>query len=54
MWKTLMAQIREEIYDSLTNHGLFPENKKECSKGSRSTGDILYIDQHILKEFKTS
>ena len=37
MWKILTAQIREEIYFSLTSHGLFPEEQKGCHKESRST-----------------
>ena len=31
--KILIAQIREEIYDSLTSHGLFPEDQRGCCKG---------------------
>ena len=53
MWKILTAQIREEIYYSLTSHGLFPDEQKECRKGSRGTAELLYIDQHILNESKT-
>ena len=53
MWKILTAQIREEIYNSLTSHGLFPEVQKGCRKGSRGTAELLYIDQHILNESKT-
>ena len=46
MWKILTAQIREEIYFSL------PEEQKKCCKGSRGTGELLYIDQRILSESK--
>ena len=53
MWKILTAQIREEIYYSLTSRGLFPEEQKLCRKGSRGTAELLYIDQHILSESKT-
>ena len=53
MWKILIAQIREEIYYSLTSHLLFSEEQKGCRKGSRSTGELHYIDQHILNESKT-
>ena len=53
MWKILTAQIREEIYYSLTSRGLFPDEQKGCCKGSRSTAELLYIDQHILNENKT-
>ena len=44
MWKILTAQIREEIYHSLTSHGLFPDEQKGCCKGSRGTAKLLYID----------
>ena len=52
MWKILTAQIREEIYYSLTSRGLFPNEQKGCRKGSRGTAELLYIDQHILNESK--
>ena len=53
MWKILTAQIREGIYDSLISRGLFLDDQKGCFKGSRGTGDLLYINQHILNESKT-
>ena len=53
MWKILTAQIREEIYHSLTSRGLFPDEQKGCCKGSRGTAELLYIDKHILDESKT-
>ena len=53
MRKILTEQVREEIYFSLTSHGLFPEEPKGCHKGSRSTGELLYINQHILNDIKT-
>ena len=53
MWKILIALIREEIYYLLTSHGLFLEEQKGYHKGSRGTGELLYIDQHILNESKT-
>ena len=52
MWKILTAQIREEIYYSLISHELFPEEQKGCHKGTRGTGELLYIDQHIFNESK--
>ena len=33
--------------------GLFPEEQKGSLKGTRGTGELRYIDQHILKESKT-
>ena len=53
MWKILTTQVKEEIYFSLTSCGLFPEEQKGCRKGSRGTGELLYIDQHIINESKT-
>ena len=55
MGKILTAQIREDIYYSLTSRGSFPEEQKECRKGSRGTAELLffYIDQYILNESKT-
>ena len=49
----LTAQIREEVYYSLTTRRLFPEEQKGCRKGSRGTGESLYIDKHILNKSKT-
>ena len=53
MWKILTAQIREEIYYSPSRRGLFSEDLKGCCKRSRGTGELLYIDQHIVNESKT-
>ena len=53
MWKILTAQIREEIYYSLTSRGLFPDEQKGYCKGSRGIAELFYIDQHILNESKT-
>ena len=53
MWKILTAQIREEIYYSQTSCSLFPDEQKGWWKGSRSTAELLYIDQHILNESRT-
>ena len=53
MWKIFTAQIKEEIYYSLTSRSLFPDEQKGFGKGSRGTAELLYIDQHILNESKT-
>ena len=45
-----MPQIKQEIYNSLISHGLFPEEQKRYCKCSRGEGYQLYIDQHIFKE----
>ena len=51
--KILTAQIREDIYDSLRNRGLFTEDQKGSRKQTRGTGELLCIDQHILNDNKT-
>ena len=52
-WTISTAQIREEIYYSLTSRRLFPEEQKGCCKGFRGTEESLYVDQHILHKSKT-
>ena len=54
MWKILTSQIKEEIYFLFEGCGLFHEEQKGCSKKTRGTDDLLYIDQHIQKDMKTS
>ena len=49
----LTAQIREKIYYSMISRRLFPEVQKRCRKGTRCTGEQLYINQHIHNESKT-
>ena len=49
----IKAQIRENIYYSLTSHGLLPEEQRGCRKGYRVSAELLYIDHHILNESKT-
>ena len=41
------------IYYSLVCYGQFPEEQKGCHRGTRGIDDLLYIDQHIIKEAKT-
>ena len=52
MRKILTAQIREVIYDYLMSSWLFPEEQKRCHKGTRGTGELLYIDQPVFNESK--
>ena len=52
MGKVLTAQIRGKNYSSLTSR-LFPKEQKWCRKGSRDTGELLYIDQYTLNESQT-
>ena len=42
-----------EIYDLLISCGLFLDEQKVCGKWTRSRGELLYIDQHILNERST-
>ena len=39
---------KEKIYNSLTSRRFFPDEQKECRKGSRGTADL-----HVLNESKT-
>ena len=41
------------LFTEFLSHGLFSEEQKGCRKGSRSTAELFYIDQHILNESKT-
>ena len=50
--KILTAQISEEIYYLVVSHRVFTAKQKGCHKRTRETGDLLYIDQHVLKEAK--
>ena len=52
MWKILTAQIRKGVSLSLLHHGLFPEEQKICCWDRGGTGDLLNIDQQLLKEGK--
>ena len=49
----ITAQIWEDIYNSLISRELSLEGKKGCHKWTRGKAELLYIDQHILKEIKT-
>ena len=44
MWKILMAQIREEIYFSLTSRVLFPDEQRGYCKGSRQGKENNFIN----------
>ena len=50
--KSLETYWIHHVYDSLISHGLFPEKQKGCHMEIRGTGDLWYIDIHILKESK--
>ena len=52
MWKILTVQIKEEVSYSFVCRGLFLEEQKRCHKGTRETGDMLFMDQHIFKVTK--
>ena len=51
-WKILTGIIAEEAYTFLEQRSLLPEEQKGCRKGSRGTGDLLYIDRMLLQEVK--
>ena len=53
--KTLLltAEMIANINYKLISRKIFHEEQKGCSKRSRGTEELLYIDQHILNENKT-
>ena len=53
MCKILIAQIWKGIYYSLISRRLFPKEQKGYHKATSGSGNLLHIDQHILKESKT-
>ena len=53
MWKILIGVIAEEVYKSLEEREILPEEQKGCRKGSKGTNDLLYIDKQILREVKS-
>ena len=52
-WNIPTTQIREQINYSLISRGIFPDEHKRRCKRTRSTEELLYINQHILNESKT-
>jgi len=50
MWKILTGVIAEEVYKSLEEREILPEEQKGYRKGSRGTNDLIYIDKQILRE----
>ena len=53
MWQLLTGVIANQIYAHLDQEKLLPEKQKGCSKGSRGTNDLLYIDRAVIKEAKS-
>ena len=53
MWKLLTGVIADQIYAHLVQEKLLPEEQKWCTKGSRGTNDLLYIDRAVIKEVKS-
>ena len=43
VWEILTEHIQEEICYSLKFPGLFSEEQKRSSKGTKGTNDLLYI-----------
>ena len=52
MWKILTALIKVKIFYMIISHVLCP-NRMDATRKKTRTSDLLYIDQHILKERKT-
>ena len=53
LWKLLTGLIADQIYAHLDQQKLLPEEQKGCSKGSRGTNDLFYIDRAVIKEVKS-
>ena len=49
MWKLLTGVIADQIYAHLDQEKLLPEEQKGCTKGSRGTNDLVYIDRAVIK-----
>ena len=49
MWKLLTGVITDQIYAHLDQEKLLPEEQKGCTKGSRGTNDLVYIDRAVIK-----
>ena len=52
MLKILTAQIKEEVYNLLISHELFPKEEKRHCQGIKGTGELRYTDKHIIEESK--
>ena len=53
MWKLLTVVIADQIYEHLDQEKLLPEEQKGCSKVSRETNDLPYIDRAAIKDVKS-
>ena len=53
MWKLLTGVIADQIYAYLDQEKLLPEEQRGCSKVSRGTNDLLYVDRAAIKEVKS-
>ena len=45
--------IADQIYEHLDQEKLLPEEQKGCSKVSRETNDLPYIDRAAIKDVKS-
>ena len=50
IWKILTAKIRQEIYYSSRT---VPQRIERIRQETRGTGELLYIDQHVIENSKT-
>ena len=53
LWKLLSAVIVNQISGHLDQQKLLPEEQKGCSKRSRGTNTLLYIDREVIREVKS-
>ena len=49
MRKLLLCVVADKIYGHLDQQKLLPEEQKGCSKISRGTNHLLYIDRAVIK-----
>ena len=53
-WKILTGILAEKMYSFFDESLILPEEQKGCRTKSWGTGELLYIDQMVLKEAKSS
>ena len=52
MWKLVTGVIAQEMYNYLERENIFPEEQKDCKRGSRGANNQLLIDKTVLKDCK--
>ena len=52
MWKLLTGIISENLYSSLEEVKILPEEQKGCKRNSRATKDQVLFDKAVLRDRK--